>query len=311
MALRLHVLRAWFAGTSFGLLSCGTDGFDTSTSSKPKSDDQTVVTASSDPTPTPGGESEFDLMGCGFDPEKPQALLASEQLSMQSFKKTYTVPVLGGLLTKQTEVTYTGSLVLESSLRSQIFSHGASASTSVEVDAAKTYLSNLKSATEAQIIEPAARAKLGLTYPEWSGLFCTLQPTRQLTDSTGHQVSVSFSKPIPIGVLAVAGLERIKAEINGTKSFGNIEAKVTSSDDKNIAVGTVYNGSVQVSSVPVSSVAGVSGDFAVTIRYDFGGADKNKMIGLPTSVTWILDSVQKKVTASQVKKSGVDPLVFK
>ncbi|MCX6125576.1 MAG: hypothetical protein NTV34_12655 [Proteobacteria bacterium] len=280
------------------LVGCGVQDFDSGTSTKPKRDP-----AGSGSSASATAEKVLDLSVCGFDLSKPTTLTTSRRLTMDSFKRTADTSILGGLFPMKTEVTFSGTLVIEGSLSGLLVSGASSALPAIDNTEVNVVLNDIKGASEIQVLDAAMRGKIGEAYPDWTGLFCTLQPAKQFTSNGANHIVVEFSQPIPFGVLTLASLGRMKTELATKRTFSKVTAKVIKSDNVNVAVGTLFEGSVIAGEVPVATLTGAKGDFAITITYNFGGKEKNKLLGLPMAMSWYIDSTTKTLTSVQVQSN--------
>ncbi|MCX6105918.1 MAG: hypothetical protein NTY08_08825 [Proteobacteria bacterium] len=127
----------------------------------------------------------------------------------------------------------------------------------------------------------------------WKSVLCTITPTKTLTFSKGGKSkTVQFDTPIPGAIWAKATAARFKTEIGDGKTFDNITATVTSSNDAALPQGTKVKGRVTVT--PISGdlpEIGVKADVAYAIRTDFGAQTVN--LGLnPTQSFYVSTSNQ-------------------
>jgi hypothetical protein len=111
----------------------------------------------------------------------------------------------------------------------------------------------------------------------WKSILCTITPTKTITFSKGGKSkTVQFDTPIPGAIWAKATAARFKTEIGDGKTFDNITATVTNSNDAALPQGTKVKGKVTVT--PISGdlpEIGVKADVAYAIRTDFGAQTAN------------------------------------
>jgi hypothetical protein len=262
------------------------------------------------PHPAPGDssadvatEATFDLSKCGFDKSKPGVNFSSRRLSMTPIPMTVTTPIFGGILTKTDNVVINGMAILEDSMSRTVSSFAGSVTPAVDSEDVKPILAKLSRGFSADILEAAPREKLGEMNPDWKGVFCSYQPAVKLERGAVERITVDLDKPLPVSPSVVANIIRLKAELGTKRFWKQITAKVTSSTDPAVAVGTQWTGGA--TSEPVAPTATVEGaaiqaEIAVKLTYDFGSPDANKALGLPKSITWYLDTASKNYKLVQI-----------
>ena len=131
----------------------------------------------------------------------------------------------------------------------------------------------------------------------WKGIYCTLNGSKSLSfTKNGKSKAISFDPPIPGGIWAKASPARFKAEVGSGRTFSNVKATVTSSNDSSMPVGTVVQGTVTVSPISGSlAEIGVNADIAYIIRSDFGANTVN--LGLSPSEAFYVSSTTKDMNA--------------
>ena len=283
----------------FALLytSCGTGSVDGS--SKPR-----VSRTPAPPSGDAGGltlETSFDLSKCGYDIARPTALLSSSRLNMLPL--TFTVPGLLGIFPpKQVDVNAT--MIAEISLTRSVITEQSSASTSGSTEELNAALERYHRGGEATLIDVDSRAKLGETYPEWKGVFCSVQAAKRIDRNFSGHVAIEFNQPLPFAPMAASNKARFLLEMKAKRAWSGIVAKVTESDDPSASVGTSWTGSViaepVATSVTTAKGKAVSADAAVKFTYDFGGAEKTGAIGVPSSAIWYLNFASKSVLLIQL-----------
>ncbi|MCX6108155.1 MAG: hypothetical protein NTZ90_00955 [Proteobacteria bacterium] len=131
----------------------------------------------------------------------------------------------------------------------------------------------------------------------WKGIYCTLNGSKSLSyTKNGKSKTISFDPPIPGGIWAKASPARFKAEVGSGRTFSNVKATVTSSNDSSMPAGTVVQGTVTVSPISGSlPELGVNADIAYIIRSDFGANTVN--LGLSPSQAFYVSSSTKDMSA--------------
>jgi hypothetical protein len=252
-------------------------------------------------------ESKFDLSRCGFDLAKSASTISSRRMAMVPKNMTVTTTLLGGLFTTQTNVAISGLSIDEQSLTRNIFTFTAQATPAVDSEEVQSIISNLNSGLTADLVTPADRAKIGETYSDWKGVFCSFQPAKKIERGSTEKVVTELDKPLPLSPLLIADVGRLKAEMGVKRSWTGITAKVVDSSDPEVQVGSSWTGrafsSPVAASVQVDGPSGklnIASDLAVKLTYDFGGARINAAIGLPSSVTWYIDDATNSLKLTQV-----------
>jgi hypothetical protein len=256
-------------------------------------------------------ETTFDLSKCGFDLSKPGVNFGSRRMSMTPMPKAVIVPIpipiFGGILTRTENIVIDGIGIMEDSLSRSVSTFSGSANPVVDSEEVKPIIAKLTSGFAADILAPAARAKIGQTNPDWKGVFCSYQPAIKLERGSTEKITVDLDKPLPISPVVVAGLDRLKSELGTKRIWKGITAKVSSSTDPNVVVGTVWTGGVTSESVAATTtVDGTTGkvtiqsELAVKLTYDFGSIEANKALGLPKSAVWYIDTATKGYKLMQV-----------
>jgi len=141
----------------------------------------------------------------------------------------------------------------------------------------------------------------------WKGIYCTLNGSKSLSfTKNGKSKTISFDPPIPGAVWAKASPARFKAEVGSGRTFSNVKATVTSSNDSSMPVGTVVQGTVTVSPISGSlPELGVNADIAYIIRSDFGANTVN--LGLSPSEAFYVSSSTKDMSAIVIE-TGVSEI---
>ena len=131
----------------------------------------------------------------------------------------------------------------------------------------------------------------------WKGIYCTINGSKSLSfTKNGKSKSITFDPPIPGGIWAKASPARFKAEVGSGRTFSNVKATVTSSNDSSMPAGTVVQGTVTVSPISGSlPELGINADIAYIIRSDFGANTVN--LGLTPSEAFYVSSSSKDVSA--------------
>jgi hypothetical protein len=294
-----------FACSSF--TSCGPKEFDTTTTpikkttpgDEPSSEDQEGKVKK------PGSqEKTIELTTCGFDANAASGLEISSRLSMAPIKKTVQVVIIPGVVSSSKEVVLSSSMVIESSLSSHVMSFGSVAAPVVQNDEIQNFIDTTKSGYDAKIIDTTTRQKLGEAFPEWSGVFCTLQPASRVITTRAGRLTMEFSQPIPLGVLVTAPEERLSDEMGVKRTWTKIIAKVTESSNSDIMTGSSFIG--RITSEPVTpNVA--NANLAVRINYDFGGPEQTKTLGFPISMTWQINSDTQTIRSVNVDWGDLKP----
>ena len=262
-------------------------------------------------------ETTFDLSKCGFDKSKPGVNFASRRLAITPIPMTVTSVLLGGLFSKTDNVVINGLAILEDSMTRSVSTFSGTVTPVVDSQDVKPILAKLSSGFAADILEPTLREKLGETNEDWKGVYCSFQPAIKLERGALNRVTVDLDKPLPISPSAVSNLVRLKSELGSKRSWKGITAKVTSSIDPSVVVGTVWTGSATAEPVPASvAIDGVAGqvsvaaELAVKLTYDFGSAEANKALGLPQSIIWYIDTATKGYKLIQIDFGDGVPLNY-
>jgi len=253
---------------------------------------------------TPSLEATFDLGRCGFDPSKAGAILSSKRMAMipQSMNVT-----TGGILVWQTKSTLNGMSILEDSLERSVVTYSAQFSPAVESAESTAITQKYSAGVAADILPVAERAKIGETYPDWKGVFCSFQPAMEIQRGLTDNVSISLDKPLPLAPVIVTDIARLRSEIGVKRAWKGITAKVTESTDPDVPVGSSWTGVAY--SQPVAKAAVLTGsagktvinsELGVKMTYDFGSEAANRAIGLPKSVIWYIDTATKSYKLMQV-----------
>ena len=131
----------------------------------------------------------------------------------------------------------------------------------------------------------------------WKSVLCTITPTKTLTFSKGGKSkTVQFDTPIPGAIWAKATAARFKTEIGDGKTFDNITATVTRSNDAALPQGTKVTGKVTVTPIPGDlPEIGVKADVAYAIRTDFGAQTVN--LGLNPSQSFYVSTSNQDLSA--------------
>lgn len=258
----------------------------------------------------PIGDTSFDLTKCGYSLDSQTAIIASQQLAMESSTITVSVPVLGGIFQSKKTVTINGTFIMETSLNRQTVSYKSTSSPSIDSAEVTAALAASTGSGDATIMDSDDRAKIGETNPEWAGIFCTLQPATRIERNSDTHVTTEFSQPVPYGVIAAGDVERLKTEWGTKRTWSNVVAKIVESTNPSIQAGTALTGNVVAEPIKMDPSSPL-GDIALRITYNFGGAEKNQMIGLPASIVWYVDSASHKVKSVQVDTTGGAPVAFK
>lgn len=280
-------------------VSCGDVDLPDSGLSRGVSGDGQGVKASSELT--------LDLEKCGFDLSKPGANLSSRRMAMVPKSMVVNTKLLGGLFTTQTNVTIAGMSIIEESLSRSVATFSAQATPATESEEVSASLKSLTSGFTADLLTTAERSKIGETYADWKGIFCSLQPAMRIERGLTEKIIAEFDKPLPVSPLMMASIARMKSEIGVKRSWSGITAKVIESSDPNVPNGSSWTGRVLSQPVKASiEVDGPSGkvsinaDLAVKMTYDFGSAQSNAALGLPSSVIWYIDSATKSFKLTQM-----------
>ncbi len=304
--MRLFILIIMMMFSSVGCGPNGSiEGGSALTGSKEKGDDGRAAPGGGK-TGAPLGETSFDLTKCGYPITNPSAVIASQQLAMEPSSITISVPGPLGIFQTKKTVTINGTFVMETSLARQTISYNSVGTPVVDAPAVTAALASSSGSGDATILDFDDRAKIGTTNPEWAGIFCTLQPATRIERNSDLHVATEFSQPIPFGLIAVGDVVRLKSELASKRTWTNVVAKIAESTNPSIPAGSALTGNVVAEPVKVDG-----GDIAVKISYNFGGADKNQMIGLPSSIVWYVDTTNHKVKWIQVDTTGSAPVAFK
>jgi hypothetical protein len=265
----------------------------------------------------PSAEIQFDLSQCGFDASKPGTQISSRRMSMVPVTKTVNVPVLGGILVAQQNVTISSLAINEDSLARSVGTFSAQVSPEVSSPDVTALLNQYSGGYAADLIDVATRSKIGETFPDWKGVFCSFQPAIKLQKGSAEKVIAELSRPIPVSPLLTAPLSRLKSEIGVKRTWSGITAKVSESTDPNVPVGSTWTGRVE--SMPVSSSAAINGpngrqtiqsELAVKMTYDFGSVAANRALGLPKSVIWYIDTSTKSYKLTAVDLGDGQPIYY-
>jgi hypothetical protein len=250
---------------------------------------------------TPSTEASFDLAKCGLDLTKPTTNVASRRMSMVPQKI-----VIPKLLWTET-YSITGLSIIEESLVRSIASFSAQSTPSSSLDQVNAAVNALSGGYTADLLSVTDRAKIGMLYPDWKGVFCSLQPAIKIENGLTDKVVIEFDKPLPVSPLLIADFSRLRSEFGVKRSWSAITAKVTDSMNPDVPVGSTWSG--RVSLIPVSPTVTIDGpsgkqqiqaQFAAKITYDFGSASANAAMGLPSSVTWYVDAETNMFKLTQV-----------
>lgn len=269
--------------------------------------------APADGTADGANETTFDLSKCGFDKSQPGVNFSSRRLSIAPIPMTVTTLILGGIFTKTDNVVIDGMAILEDSMNRTVSSFTGSVTPALDSEDVKPILAKLSGGFSADILEPTPREKLGETNADWKGVFCSYQPAVKLERASVERVTVDLDKPLPVSPSVVANIRRLKSELGIKRFWKQITAKVTSSTDPAVAVGTVWTGGA--TSEPVAPTATIDGaaitaELAVKLTYDFGSPEANKALGLPKSITWYLDTASKSYKLIQIDNGDGVPINY-
>ena len=293
------------------LTSCGPngsiDGGSSITGKKTDADPRTAPPADANSTAAKStAETTFDLTKCGYSIASSTAVLNSQQLAMVPATISVTVPVV--IFQTKKDVTVTGTFVMESSLGHQTLSYKATPSSNGDVAEVAAFVASATGSGEATLMTLDKRAKIGESNPDWAGMFCTVQPAMTIQHNGDQSVTADFSQPVPFGLLVGGDAARLKLELASKRSWNNVVAKVVASTNTSVPVGTAYTGNVTLEPVSVGSGGD---DVAVKITYNFGSAEKNQILGLPSSIIWNIDTAAHTVKSVQVDVVGGKPNLFK
>ena len=264
---------------------------------------RTPRTAPVDSNADAANETTFDLSMCGFDKTKPGVNFSSRRFATTPIPMTVTTAILGGIFTKTDNVVIDGMAILEDSMTRTVSSFTGAVTPAVDSADVKPIVAKLSGGFAANILEPTPREKLGETNADWKGVFCSYQPAVSLERGAIERVTVDLDKPLPVSHSVIANLKRLKAELGIKRFWKQIAAKVTTSTDPSVAVGTVWTGSATSEPVaPTATVAGaaIQSELAVKLTYDFGSPEANKALGLPKSITWYIDTASKSYKLIQI-----------
>lgn len=255
---------------------------------------------------TEPGDTSFDLTKCGYSLTSPSAVIHSQQLAMTPATLKVTVPVL--IFQTKKDVTMNGTFVMESSLVRQSISYKSSASAYPDAAEVAAFIASSTGAGDATLVGSEDRAHIGEKNPDWAGLFCSVQPATRIQHNAAQNVVADFSQPVPFGLIVSGDADRLKAELGTKRTWKNIVAKIVESNNTSMPAGSALTGTVTMEPAAVSAGGG---DIAVKITYNFGGADKNQMLGLPSNIVWYVDSAAHTVKSVQVDVVGGKPILFK
>lgn len=249
----------------------------------------------------PSSELEFDLSKCGFDLNKPSETISSRRMSM--VPKKISIPRL--LWTEN--YTITGLSIVEESLQRAVVTFSAQSSPASSSEQINASIAALSTGFSADLLKIEERAKIGVSHSDWRGVFCSLQPAVRLEHGMTDKVIIEFDKPLPINPLLMADINRLLGEMGSPRSWSGITGKVVESLNPEVSVGSTWSGRVYSSPVsPTVEIDGPSGkmqvqaEFAVKLTYDFGSVSTNRAMGLPSSVTWYVDSTTNMFKLTQV-----------
>jgi hypothetical protein len=250
---------------------------------------------------TPSSETTFDLAKCGFDVSKPTAAISSRRMSLVPQKI-----VVPRMLWTET-YSITGLSIMEESLMRSVVTHSAQSTPSSSLEQINSAISALSGGFTADLLAISERAKIGALHSDWKGVFCSLQPAMRLENGLTDKVVIELDKPLPVSPLLIADASRLRSEIGVKRTWSAITAKVIESMNSEVPVGSTWSG--RVSLAPVSAFVTIEGpagpqqiqsEFAVKMTYDFGSVAANNAMGLPSSVTWFVDSGTKMFKLTQV-----------
>jgi hypothetical protein len=263
-----------------------------------------------------GGTVEDLIKKCGIDPAKlsdPNATLY--QKDIKSYPKAFAGAQTAILINVVYKIEVTSILKIKSTPTSGRMETDflIKAEPKLAEGPAEEQIAPLRGVTTSKSLTIEERGKVLADAVDWNGLTCTIQPTAsaEVAKGDGH-VKVNFKPALP-GSVSPLGLAEVYAEeLNGVKTFTDIEAEVTQSTNMNVSAHSKYKGTVTVKPVTptlILNMAGKAGsqinaDSAYRFTYEgFGGAKVMAALGIMPEVTYYIDHKKKDFVAI-VAKTG-------
>lgn len=281
---RLHT--TGFTIAALTLSSCGTKEFDPVIGKQSGSDDSTSDQTGENQEKG-SSEETFKLTDCGIDVNNQTGVNVSASLTMNPIVKKYEV---GGLFRRQVDVSFLGKSVIESNLKNYVTSFSSSTNSTMTSDDISSTLRQLKGVFEGTLIDVNDRAAIGQTYKNWAGVFCSLQPSKNIVLTQLGRISIDLLEPIPVGVSTLLDFSRAKAELGVKREWSRIEGKVNRSEIASIAEGSIL--ALTVSNEPIK-FEGNTAEFKLSYSVEKDG--KTIKIGFPDAVTYSIDTSSKSI----------------
>jgi len=263
-----------------------------------------------------GGTVEDLIRKCGIEPAKlkdPNATLFQKEI--RSYPKAFAGSQTAILVNVVYKVEVTSILRIRSTPSSGRLEtdFAVKAEPSLAQGPAEEQVAPMRGVTTSKSLTIEERGKVLADAVDWNGVTCTIQPTASSEIAKGDGVvKVKYTPALP-GSISPLGLAEVYGEeINGSRTFSDIEAEVTHSTNLNVAANNKFKGTVTVKAVQptlILNVAGKAGaqvnaDAAYRFTYEgFGGIKVMQALGIMPEITYYIDH-QKKDFVAIVAKTG-------
>jgi hypothetical protein len=146
----------------------------------------------------------------------------------------------------------------------------------------------------------------------WSGVVCTFVPVTKIVNERGGKKTVAtFDPPLPSSVSPKATAARYKAEIGKKRTFDDIKATITDSDNPALDGKKSVTGSITVEEVDpeaeVDDGAGgkkkIKADAAYRVTYDFDTPQITFALGMAPVVTYYISHEKRDLVANTIDTS--------
>jgi hypothetical protein len=161
-----------------------------------------------------------------------------------------------------------------------------------------------RGASKMTVMDTEERATLMGKSEDWSGVFCTVMPVKELSTTKGGTGKVVQFKPaLPGSLSPKADASRYLKELSDLRVFNDIKAEIIGSQDPDYPEGKTLTGKVTIRKVdPTLTVnkAGASqdtikADIAFKVEYDFGSVKDTVGLGLMPSQTMYISHKEKDI----------------
>lgn len=163
-----------------------------------------------------------------------------------------------------------------------------------------------RGSTESTTLNTEERVALIGEHKDWDGVFCTIQPVKEIsTNKGGKGKVVKFDPPLPGSVSPRADPERYAAEIGDGRTFSGIKATVVGSSDDAVSKGDKFEGTVRITKVSPkltvkigdADTQSITADAAYKIEWDFGSVEDTVRLGLVPTQTMFISHEDRDIKA--------------